>query len=144
MPLSLLRALEWISFRHACLPKEVIVFRGILIVLHRDFSTVVAHAVSADDAGVVEGLRSMKRNPQEAKLLETDLFGVVGCDRGRLHEKGLIEFCVEVEQGNAGFRGNPDGLKAIKWLAGSQRWAHSFCVMFEDISSGSSWIRADY
>lgn len=105
--------------------------------MYSDFSAVVAHAASADDVGVVGGPRSMKRKPQEAKLLETDLLGEDGCDRGRLLENALPGLCVELERGNADFRGNPDGLKAINWLAGSRRWDHSLCVMFDDIISRS-------
>jgi len=107
--------------------------------VYSDFSAVVAHAASADDVGVDEGPRSMKSRPQEAKLLETDLLGEGGCGRGRgrLHENALPEFCVKLERGNADFRGNPDGLKAMNWLAGSRRWDHSLCVMFDDIISRS-------
>jgi len=137
-PLSRLRELEWICLLHACWAKGVTVGRGILLEVYRDFSAFVVHAANVDDFGVVEELTSIKRKPQEAKLLETDRFEETGCIRGRLQENALLGFCEENERENADCRGNPDGFKAIKWLTGSRRWDHSFCVMFEDILSRSS------
>ena len=72
-PLCFIWQLECSCRRHPCWAKLVIDLRDKVEVVYNVFSAVVAQDVIAGDVEVTAEFISKNRNPQEAKLLVTDL-----------------------------------------------------------------------
>lgn len=98
------------------------------VIVYKLFSAVVTQDVIVEGAVVAGGLISKKRNPQGAKLFNTDLLcGVWCCDFGLLYEKLRLDAGEKVGLLKEGRSGRLDLNENV--LAGSHNWDHSLCFI---------------